>query len=133
MGKDCYSEWFRIKWALEGGVNMKKYLGLAGVAVFLLMFMVACGNDDDEKKVTFNVEILEIHEEPQNEIGYGTILAVAVEVDGDDGPSGRFTFNHTYLSDIGAEVGDIVTITVHSPWIEPDPAPVYVYSWELAE
>ena len=136
---------------------MKKILVIIGASL-LMVILVACNNNgihdepDDPSvgdivgnnetnngydstenivTVTFNVEIIEIHDEPRpaGVLGYHTILARSI----DDQIIGDFSFDHLDLPDIGASVGDIVTITAHSDWLDLYPAiPLWVISWSLA-
>jgi|GEM_PF-2978122 len=113
---------------------MKKILIVIGAVLFMVM-LVACNNNETNNEndptediyiVTFNVEIMEIHDEAEDALWDDTVLARSM-----DGQN--FTFSHLDLPDIGVSVGDIVTITVHSPWPEPDPAPLSIISWSLVE
>ena len=134
---------------------MKKSISLMGMALCLLVLLFACEREDgldldcgdlsivceeyqghndemqvacDEGVATFNVEIIEIHSETQDGLENGTILARGVEEQ-----VGNFVFNHLELPDIGVSEGDVVRITVLSPWNEPDPTPVIVLEWSLIE
>jgi len=105
------------------------------VLVFLLViFMVGCGGEEpvvedyvllDEMVSVFRAKIVEMADESSPELYGGTILV--------DGVRGRMVFDHRRLEDIGAEVGDIVEITVTGVWPEPDPAPIFPDSWRLVE
>lgn len=113
---------------------MKKILIVIGALLFMVM-LVACNNNEpnngndpaeDVDTVTFNVEIIEINDEAEDALWDDTVLARSMD-------NQNFTFSHLDLPDIGATVGDIVTITVHSTWPEPDPAPLSIISWSLVE
>jgi len=119
---------------------MKKILVVIGALLFMVM-LVACNNNETDGRdssaenvdtVTFSVEIMEIHDEPDPEgvLGYHTVLARSI-----DGPiTGYVSFEHLDLTDIEATVGNIVEITVYSPWLEPYPIiPLWVSSWSLVE
>ena len=110
---------------------MKKILRVIGTLLCIVM-LVACNNNvinngneptenlhTDIDTVTFNVEIIEIYEEVEDALWDDTVLVRSI----DNQIIGDFTFRHSSLPDIGVTVGDIVTITVHSNWPEPDPAP----------
>ena len=117
-----------IKYGVEK--DMKRLFQLFVVSS-LFLILNACRSsyeiNNELDSDTFDVEIIEIHNTPQRSLEEGTILAKIVN------ESGHVTFNHLDLPSIELSIGDIVRITVHSPWNQPEPAPVVVIKWELID
>lgn len=105
---------------------MKKELSLVVSLVCMIVLFVGC---KAEKSVgdesNFNAKILEIYE--------NSVLVEALEGESIRNSSDQFTFGTKELDDIGATVGDIVTITYTGDIRESYPAQITAVSWAIYE
>lgn len=113
---------------------MKKYVKYMSILTFLLIFAVACSNRDNfpvEGTTTFDIEIIEIYSEEDSQLEYGKV--VAREIDGSTHSEGYLVFSSLELPTLDVESGDIVSLTIRTPYAQPEAPILEVIDWELAE
>lgn len=109
-------------------------IGITVVALTLVLIFHGCipneQTDDEWWSGTewLYLRVLHIYDDQQN--NFMTACNMEKYADCHDV---QFEFQHLHLPDIGVDVGSHIRVEVALERIIPDPAPLFIYNWELID